>query len=241
MGPKLTPVLENRLLTIVLIVLGFGSIVTAIIGVDAKWQVPLVFFALIFIIRILNPVEQIHEDVRYLRDATVAIPVRSFPSVEEFFADLRHAESQATHRLDLTHIRSTPPEDFGNNASGWYDEVLSWVDGADDRRARRIITIQNRRMFEWAARLQEDVVDRPRFEIRVLSWSNDAPAVNMAIVDEQAVFLAVTGDAAHRTTGIAVSDPDVGRYFRDYYDELFRKSRPLGEALAELREEFSTN
>jgi hypothetical protein len=57
-------------------------------------------------------------------------------------------------------------------------------------------------MREWAEGLLQSMHKCRRFEVRVVDWRVDAPAVNMAIIDNEVVFLAVTSDSVTRTGGV---------------------------------------
>jgi hypothetical protein len=224
--------LETKLLLGLLAVLFVASILTSIFNVDAKWQTPLIFLALIAILRLLTPVDEIHTDVRYLRELSSSAKISPFPTIDAFYADLRHALSKATYSLDLTHIRDNPPQDFGEHASGWFEAVLEWLSKDSARSARRLISVRNEGMRTWAAELQRASSQVSRLQVRVVDWSVDAPAINMAIVDANVVFLAVTGELLERTRGIAVEDHAVASYFTDYYNNLWHAAVPLDEFLS---------
>lgn len=224
--------LEQRVLFLILIILFAASVVTAILNVEARWQVPLIFLALIAIIRLLTPVEEIHSDVRYLRELSVSAKISPYPSLDAFYADLRHALSKAEYTLDLTHIRDNPPTDFSEHTSGWYDAIGEWLEKDSTRTARRVIAVRNDAMRHWATQLLRMVKKLPRFQVRVVDWEIDAPAINMAIVDGAVVFLAVTGEMLERTRGIAVEDQTVAHYFADYYANLWNAAVPLDRFLA---------
>lgn len=227
--------LEHKVLLVILVILFVGSVVTAIENVEARWQVPLILLALIAIIRLVTPVEEIHTDVQYLKSLSTSAKVNPYPSLEAFYADLRHALSQAKYTLDLTHIRDNPPADFGDHASGWFDAVVDWLEADPARSVRRLIAIRNEAMHEWAQEL-ERVSDRlPRLEVRVVTWNIDAPAINVAIIDGNVVFLAVTGEMLERTRGIAVEDPGVAHYFSDYYNNVWHCADSLSSYLAKRK------
>lgn len=224
--------LEQRVLLGILTVLCIGSIITAIANVEARWQVPLIFLALITIIRLVTPVEEIHSDVRYLRELSASARISPYPSLDAFYSDLRHALGRAKYTLDLTHIRDNPPDDFGDHTAGWFDAVAEWVQKDSSRSVRRLVSVRNDRMYDWVQQLASVAVEIPRFQVRVVKWDIDAPAINMAIIDGNVVFLAVTGEMLERTRGIAVEDQAVAHYFTDYYNNLWRSAMPLASYLA---------
>ena len=223
--------LESRLLVLVLFVLLGASVITAALKIDASWQTPLIFLALLAILRLVTPVDEIHADVRYLRDVA-GLSVQTYPTVDTFYADLRHAVDEAGMTLDLTHIRDQPPSDFtGSQPSEYFKQVLRFAETGEGRLVRRIISVRNDEMRVWAEDLDLHTRELRRYQIRVVDWSIAAPAVNMAIVDTRAAFLAVTGETIERTRGIAVEDERVAQYFVEYYNTLWRDAVPLHEFL----------
>lgn len=226
------PRMQRRTLTVVLWVLTAASVLTAILQLPATWQIPLVLLALIAIISLLNPVEEIHKNVRYLRNVKEAsAPSRTFSTRQEFYNDLGKAVEQATSTLDLTHIRDHPPKAFGAEAEEYAESVASWLREDANHSARRIISVNSPAMLEWAKHLAKLQQNLPTYHIRVVDWSINAPALNMAVVDSRAVFLALTGDTVERTNGFAIEDETTAEYFTDYYSVLWHAGVDLQEYL----------
>jgi hypothetical protein len=227
--------LENRVLLVVLTALLVVSIAGSVIGVNVRWQIPLIFLALIVIIRLLTPVAQIHMNVKYLRQLSASATVKPFASVTSFYEDLRHALSAAESTVDLTHIRDNPPSDFARQSNGWYEATLEWAQNGASRSVRRLISVRGDAMQAWASELRRLTDQVPNFQVRVVVWSIDAPAINMAIFDERVVFLAVSGEVFERAKGIGIENKEVAHYFNSYYEKLWHASRPLGEYLDSQR------
>jgi hypothetical protein len=227
--------LENRVLLVALIALLVVSTVGSVIDVNVRWQIPLIFLALIVIIRLLTPVAQIHVNVKYLRQLSVSATIKPFANVTTFYEDLRHALSATESTVDLTHIRDNPPSDFVRQSNGWFEESLAWAREGSSRSVRRLISVRSDAMQAWAFELWQLTDSVPNFQVRVVDWSIDAPAINMAIFDERVVFLAVTGEVFERTKGIGIENKEVARYFNSYYEKLWHASRPLEEYLNSLR------
>lgn len=223
--------LENRVLYAALVVLLGASIASAALHVNAAWQSPLIFLALLAILRLVTPVDEIHQDVKYLRDLA-GLSVQTYPTVDAYYIDLRHAVNEATVSLDLTHIRNqAPPEFVGREPSEYFKQVRDWVGASDSRSIRRIISIKNAEMLTWAKQLAEEIEGIPRYRVSVLDWSIESPAINLAIVDQRVVFMAITGETIERTRGIAVEDEHVAAYFVEYYNTLWREAQPLQKFL----------
>ncbi len=220
--------LEDRLLVAALLVLFGASIVTAALHISSSWQAPLIFLALLAVIKLVAPVDEIHEDVRFLRGVAEAVSVQRYATVESFYTDLTHAVDEATVSLDLSHIRDQPPADFrGSHPTEYFNRVMEWTTAGPQRSVRRLISVRNDEMRQWARLLADATSQIPAFRVRVVKWDIDAPAINMAIVDGKAVFLAITGEVVERTKGLGIEDTDVAAYFTDYYNMLWNHSVDL--------------
>jgi len=223
--------LEARALIGALILLAVASVVTAAFSVPAAWQTPLVLVALLVIIRLLTPVEEIHTDVRFLRQAATSVKVELFPGLDEFYRQLDAARSKGTATLDLTHIRDEPPAEFGEDAASWSDSVIDWLRAGPSRSVRRVIAVRSEGMREWAKRLAETQETTPGYHVRVVEWEIDAPALNMVIIDSKVVFLAITGETTERTKALGIEDPVSGEYFTSYYTRLWNAGTDVAQWL----------
>lgn len=90
-------------------------------------------------------------------------------------------------------------------------------------------------MLEWANELRMTADSMPNFQVRVVDWSIDAPAINMVLFDDKIVFLTITGEVFERTKGIGIEDKEITNHFCQYYDKLWNSARPVGEYLDSLR------
>jgi len=224
---------ERQILRIALPLFTAYAFVATIFSWGAEWSVPLILFALTLLVNQVKPVEEIHQDVKYLRDVNEKVPVKPYGSASAFFEGLAAAVKSAKNTADLTHIRDTPPKEFGSKSVDYYDAVYEWVKDAEDRSIRRIVSVRNDEMVEWAKSLAKKARKCERFNVRVVNWEIDAPAINMAVIDGEVVFLALTGSDVHRTGGTAVEDVNIASYFTSYYETLWNASTPLHEFLAE--------
>jgi hypothetical protein len=223
---------QSKVLIVALGLLAVASIVTAAFNVPPEWQTPLVLTALLAIILLLTPVEEIHSDVRFLRAAATSVKVERFPNVDEFYAQLGTAIKRAASTVDLSHIRDEPPREFGGEAAGWTDSVAAWLEAAPGRSVRRVIAIRSQAMREWALELHQQELKLPGYHVHVVDWVLDAPALNMVIIDSKVVFLAITGATTERTKALGIEDEVSGDYFSSYYQRLFDSGTPLAEWLA---------
>jgi hypothetical protein len=222
---------EDRFLVVILFLLLAVSLAIPIyeevrnVKVPASWNTPVVLFALYAIVKLVGSLPEIHTDVRFLREVA-DVRVQRMPNVKDFYDNLERAVDQATATLDLTHIRDSPPADFGAGAGDFFNEVVRWC-GTEGRSARRIISVQSPAMYDWAQELAARTEHLPQFRVRVIDWSIAAPAMNMAIIDEKAVYLALTGSTLERTRGLGIEDQTATQYFTDYYENLWDCGKDL--------------
>ena len=163
--------LGNRVALVVLTCLLVISAVGSVVKIGVQWQIPLIYFALLVIIRLLTPVADIHSDVKYLRELSESAKVSPFPDVTAFFENLRHALSAAESTVDLTHIRDTPPAHFTEQTKGWFDAVIEMARKDPSRSLRRIISVRTPAMLEWATELRKIADSMPNFQVRVVDWN----------------------------------------------------------------------
>lgn len=236
---------EARVLVAILVILFLGSIAIATaeqflrVEIKASWSTPLVLASLYFIVRLVSiipdigtDVKSIGTDVKSLIGVAESIRVQRISNVDDFYKSLGNAVDKATSTLDLTHIRSTPPSDFGATATDFYDRLIKWCTGGDGRTIRRVISVRNPEMRVWAQQLAADTEHLPQFCVRVVDWATDAPAINFAIVDERAAYIALTGSMIGRQKGLAIDDLTVSQNFKDYYENLWNNSTDVNEWLA---------
>lgn len=216
--------------SIVLLVLAMASVLFALIGVPQAWGTPLILLALLAVIQMIRPIDELSRDLRYLRAVSNGITIQVFRTTPEFFSALADSVSRATSTLDLTHIRDQPPSEFGAQMVSYSDAIVRWVRD-EDGSARRIIAVNSEAMFAWALQLRAELAGLPRYQVRVVEWAPGTPSLNFAILDGRAVYLSVTGSTLQRTRGLGVEDQDVGLYFSEYYETLWRSAVDLDEFL----------
>ncbi len=230
---------QNRVLLAVLVGLGIFSVAAPVVEGFTGKPLPtsvstaVILAALYTVVSLVGSVPEIGRDVRFLREAA-DVSVQRMSNVTDFYHNLERAVDKATASLDLTHIRKHPPSDFGEGASAFFDRLLDWCSSADGRSIRRVISVRNPAMYEWARQLADETKGYPQFQVRVIEWVTDAPALNMAIVDEKAVYLALTGPTVERTRGLGIEDKTgtAASYFGDYYENLWNCATDLDEWLA---------
>lgn len=177
--------------------------------------------------------------IELLQRARSGTNVQRFQTYPEFYEALATSLASAKRSVRLTHIRDDPPDAFRVD-SNYYSDVEAWADEHPGCPVRRVIAVNNDRMRGWAEALHEVEVRQANFSVRVTSRSAGLPVINMAVLDERDVFLAISGETPEQTAGVWVNDDEVGRYFSDYYDHLWTQSQPLAKALSAPVEDMGT-
>lgn len=164
--------------------------------------------------------------------------IAGYTTYMEFYKNCLLALEQSFKKIDLTHIRHEPPQDF-TGVSGWYDEVIEWCDKHPYGKVRRIIAVSNLKMLKWAQELAGHIEKLPthNFEVKVCDWTADFPAINLAIFDRRRVFIALTGFGTSETAGFQISDAIIADYFVDYYNNVWGKSEDLINFLEKVKKE----
>lgn len=207
------------------------SVVAAIIRLPPTWQIPPVFMALLAIVKMVAPLEQIDETVQSIQ-SSVEAQVKRYGGAEDFYADLSRSVRRAGTHIDLTHIRDSPPEDFkGSAPTGYFNYLLDWLAVSRSRTIRRVICVRNAKMRAWALQLHDAADKRPNLHVRVIECGAETPIINMAILDNSEVYITFTGDIPERTPGVSIKDPAISRYFSEYYSTLWRAAEPLDSYL----------
>lgn len=103
--------------------------------------------------------------------------------------------------MGLTHIRDEPPTHFVLGKS-YFDKIEKWCLEHPPCPVRRITALNNEAMIQWAEELFKMTKRNGNFHVRICDWKSRFPMINMAIIDETKVFLAITADIAERTAGL---------------------------------------
>ncbi len=229
---------ETRIVSIILSIFMILSILSGyiekFIDIPSRWEIPIILLALLMITRMLPTIYNIDENMRKLRQEIGYMEVKRYDTYGEFYKDLEISLSMAKVSLDLTHIRDDPPDHFVLGES-YFDRIEKWLIEHPGFPCRRIIAVNNEPMSRWADELSEMTKKHRNFHVRACDWSSKFPMINMAIIDGEKVFLAITADIAERTAGLRIEDPAMAKYFGDYYDNVWAHSNELSDALSKLK------
>lgn len=244
---------EDKLIVAALVIVFIGSIgfatAEAALGWDipASWNIPIIIFTLGAILKLLSPVPEIHSDTAYLKQAldlgskelvTQAEQLRAlmqqavgshsivaFPTAAQYYLELNKALKTTQRTIDLTHIRGEDPQQYYGIDDGWFDNVMRWVEDGKGREVRRIMTVRDG-MRDWATSLAEQT-EGTQFKVKVVDWPRQFAALNMAIMDDERVYLALPGPSPQRSPGIATDDEHTVKHFGTFFNELYKDSETI--------------
>ncbi|MFC4611555.1 helix-turn-helix domain-containing protein [Streptomyces maoxianensis] len=174
-------------------------------------------------------------------DAMLA--ARWYRNNREFYEAASERVRQARSEIRVTYTRRYPPTQYTTRASAEYFEaILEWAaqDSDDERCVRRIIGVPehdgvaDRDMLAWARQHHEASKHILSYEANVLRWTAAADGLNMALIDDSAVFLAFSGGPRQKLNGFSVEDPTFMSYFAAYFEQLWAALQPLGTYLGTL-------
>ncbi|HEY5988696.1 MAG TPA: hypothetical protein VIV12_20295 [Streptosporangiaceae bacterium] len=217
---------EDRLLQFCLIGAAITSVGLNIVGVDARWYAPGIFMALYGMFRILT---EMHE-----RD--LGVESTFYRTNSEFYAATQKRMQVAKSHI-WVHVRTIPPPGFESaEANSYFKYTVDWARRNPDREFRRIFgAADSGPMAAWLARHHEETREIRNYRVCVVPFHGKVDEINLAIVDDSAVFLAVSGDG-NSMTGHSLETPDAVHAFREYYLQKWNTGESLEEYVRRTRE-----
>jgi hypothetical protein len=243
--------LEYFLLLVGLIVMVAFSFVSAVYAFSVAWLMPIIFFALYMILRVLVPLRGAEPKVRDFRDQIAALerrldalqislsatPVQYHIDNNEFYGNLaERVRNTARTRVDVTYFRKVPPSTFAQEKSQQYfRSLLEWAGEDPSRIVRRIIGVHNDRMRNWAYNHWAETSGTPNYEARIVEYPGKPDMFNMALIDDRHVYLAFSGPTDQSMSGLDIDDARACQYFTRYYDQNWAIAEPLADWVARTR------
>ena len=211
---------------------------SSIISIPNNWFVSAIFVALLFIVEDLRKINKVEDRLDDIINETGYAQTLVFPSYEEFYNSLNNSVEEADTSLYLTHIRNESPEEFdAESTRNYFNKLEKWCEEHPSGQIKRVTTLSNDRMLEWGKELSNRTEKTSNFYVKVCGWELDFPFINLAIVDEKEVYIALTADTAQETTGIRIQDKKVADSFVKYFNHMWIKSQRIDEKLDEMEVE----
>lgn len=222
--------IELKIISFFLILSIFSGFIEKIVNLPDGWEITLIFIAILMITRMLSTLYNIDSNIEKIIE-TEGLGLIHYNSYQEFFKALEDEISQPPSSMDLTHIRKDPPSGL-RSGKNYFLEMEKMIKKNPDCIVRRIISIDSREMLEWANELLELTEKHDtNFKVNVCDWNLKFPMINMSIIDNSKVFLAITANFVEKTPGIQTKDPKVVKYFIDYYENMWANSSKISREL----------
>lgn len=177
-----------------------------------------------------QPVLDTREDVAFLRSVNADVETLNYDNETEFFNALRYALGRARGSVLVTQIRDQPPGQQGEAAAAWAKELTAWADQGTNV-VQRVMSLPNDDMREWARNQLSDRKAGAALATRAVNGEKGVPAINLAIFDEQAVFVILTSKDQMSFQGIGISSAKVARYFKGHFEVLWNAAKPIEDVL----------
>jgi hypothetical protein len=215
--------LEDRLLQVFLLLAVLGSILGNIFDIDPGWQIPLVFAALYAILRVVSQ----------LRDQDGQLTFVYYKNNSEFYSSVQRIMQRAEETVSVTYLRLLPPPGFHSpEADSYFQYGLKWARGDSHKEFRRIFGVPpGGAMLEWLRTHHAETRSIPNYSVRVIPWSLGVDGLNVALIDDKTVFLALTGEG-QQMRGLSFGTPEAIGYFTEYYNRLWSGAEPLASFVA---------
>lgn len=242
--------LRRRLISIILVILALVSLfqgyLDALPFLPEDWHVPIIFVSLVVVLELISELsadldknhKKIEQSLSDTREINSVIQSSDFTEVEVYreydqhFRDVSKQLESTSGKISLTHVQTDPPDSFGSTAvDEYYSRMEKWMENHPDGQVKRIITISNEAMYDWAQYLQGLTEEHEKFRVRVCTWESEFPMINMALLDGKTAYFALTFGHAQDTRCLRIEDTEVVEMYEQYFDYMWRQSENLSEAI----------
>lgn len=162
------------------------------------------------------------------------VPVTFYRNNSEFYSAAAEYARSASSIMRLTYLRHVPPVQItSQEAADYFAAVLEWARQPGHRSALRIISAPMSGqapepiMLNWIKSHYVDVQEVLNYDVRILPWMPRGDGLNMALFDEDTVFVAVSGESRQHVNGLTLSGRRVHQYFADHFTQLWHNAEPI--------------
>lgn len=171
-----------------------------------------------------------------VQDTQLAVTV--YNNNGEFYAAGRQSIETAIGRIRATYIRQYPPSDVTSpEAAQYFATMLEWARQPGVRSASRIFGIPiaselaRRNFLDYLIQHLAETEPIKNYQARVFEYTARGDGLNMALLDEEVSFLAVSGHGPQNLTGMRIDDDRATKLLIQYFDQLLLGSEPLADYL----------
>jgi len=242
--------LRRRLISISLIFFAvlalFQGYIDSLPFLPENWHVPVIFVSIVLLMEMMSEVStdvdrnnreidevlsDTHEMGRVIQNSEFT-EVEVYRNYDRHFKDVAKEIGETKNSISLTHVQTDPPDSFGSNAvDEYYSRTEQWIENHPDGKVRRIITISNESLYEWARYLLDLTEEYEKFRVRVCTWESEFPMINMALLDDETAYFALTFGHAQDTRCLRINDSEVVEVYERYFNYMWQESDELDEAI----------
>jgi hypothetical protein len=189
-----------------------GAVITSVIldllNVDVKWYVPAIFMAMYLI----------YQTLIGMRLREPGLESTFYGSNSEFYSSTQRKMQSATRHIWVTYVRLVPPPGFESpEADSYFKYGIAWARQNRDREFRRIVGAPDGGpVSAWLVQHYEETKSVGNYLVRVSPFSGPVDGINIAIIDDRAVFIALSGEG-NRLTGHSLETAEAVHAFREYF------------------------
>lgn len=151
-------------------------------------------------------------------------------------------KARRARSIRVTYVRQYPPTQVSSVASSdYFAGLLDWArTDPEQHQLRRIIGVpatagvMNPAMLSWVDDHVADTADLHNYDMRIHRWTNRGDGLNMALMDDDTSFLAVSDGTRHGLWGGQISSRFVTEMLQAFYDQLWQNLETAEEFLAGL-------
>jgi hypothetical protein len=192
----------------------------------------------------IGGIEDAGERGSFIEDVTGLLveggTITKFTNNSQFYtAALRQAEDSRSH-IRVTYIRQFPPAIHSKAAKEYFSGLLTWAASDNTRQLRRVIGVPtidgkpNSEFLRWVKSHNDETESIHNYEKRILTWTNEADGLNMAIMDESTSFIAVSDAGRTYLWGGRIQSRNLNEMLRFYFDQLWHNLEPIEKYLSRI-------
>lgn len=179
------------------------------------------------------------EDLATLEEQDVI--VTKFSTNSDFYGAAL-AQAQSVRKIRATYVRQHPPNQVSSTASAaYFAGLLDWARNDTERHhVRRIIGVptvdgvRNAAMLDWVRQHAADTASILNYEVRIQSWTSRGDGLNMALMDEDVSFIAVSDGTRQGLWGGRVRSRFLNEMFAAFFDQLWHNLETVEDYLANI-------
>jgi transcriptional regulator with XRE-family HTH domain len=174
----------------------------------------------------------------------VTLAASWFATNSEFYAACRQSVEAATEDIRVTYIRQCPPNEVtSSEATAYFAAMLDWAAEPLARSVTRVFGVPGK---PSTARtnllnfLQQHMREKNQRNLKnytplVFEYTADADGLNMALIDNDVAFLAISaGKYPQKLSGIRIDSSRYTQALITYFDQLSAGCMKLGDYLIGL-------